>query len=327
MKRIFISLLLALIMLVSIAFPVFAAVDHPDSLTLIGCWAFQNLAETGDMIFLYYYDAYYLAGVPVEIASDTLIIRLMDGITEIDHALPYPYYSNGYQEGASAIYFTAAQVTALGLHNHPYTATIEPNPLTVWVAPAPVASPCAIEWDTATTSTQAKTNFGNTVLAVALLLKTNWGVNMVDTQGGLNYFLTTGALSGQEYFEAIIPNLRSLCPQILKIQVSQPIYKTDLPTFTYAPDELPVDITATATIFGMSKGVMTSLIAMVALVAFSFFLISRAPFMARHILFIDGIIALFYTRIGALVPVWATIIGAASLLIIGYMIFYERSSA
>jgi hypothetical protein len=203
----------------------------------------------------------------------------------------------------------------------------DPNPLTVWDGATPTFDSDSIVWDTSTTSKAAQVALGNRIIALALLLKTYWAVNLVEVKDGVDYYLTTGSASGQDYFQAISGGkMRLLAPQIFTAQITQPQYKTTKPALTYAPDDLPVDTTVSATIFGMTKGLFNTLITMLGIVAFSFWLVAKQPNLTRHILYIDGIMVLFFTRIGGIVPIWATIIGVGSLLIIGYMIFYEKSS-
>jgi hypothetical protein len=338
MKRIFISLILALIMLVTVAFPVFAVNTTPTLLSLDGAWAYQDCYEDADMTFLFYYNAYYNSATPYPdaIAAETLIVRLMHGVTEIYRGFPYPYYQNGYQGGVVAMYFTAAEVAAIdailghAMWNSDVNATIEPNPLVTWNPSTPPPSPQSITWDTvSTTKKQSQSALGIQVLGLAVLLKQYWGINLVEVKDGVNYVLTTSSISGsgQDYFLNVLPNLKNLAPQILSAQVTPAIYKTIIPPLPYAPDEMPADATVAAGLFGMSKGTLTSLLAMVALLIFSLFISSKAPYLTRYILYIDGVIAVFYTRLGALVPIWATVIGVLSLLLIGYMVFYERSSA
>jgi len=330
-KRLAGAISIALILCVSIVTPVAASVAAPDSLTLIGCYAYRNNIETGDMTFLFYYNCYYATTYPTEVSTDTLLCRLMDtdGTTELGNIAPFPYYSNGYQRGVALIYFTAAQVTAKGMvWSEAFTSKIVGNPLIDWSA-APADATCAITWDTATTQDGAQENLGNRIISLALQLKAYWGINLVEATDGLHYALTVSSTSGSgvDYFLDVASNMGSLAPDIFPTQVEQPIYKTTTPPLTYAPDELPVDSAPAALLWGMSKGTMNSLLAMIGVLLFSFFLVSQSPQLSRYIFLFDGVIIIFLTRIGAVVPVWATLVATVCLLIIGYMIFYEKSSA
>ena len=306
----------------------------PDSTALVGVWAYKNVVETGDMVFLSYYNIYYSSTTPSQTSYETFIIRFMDGGTEITHAMPYPYFSLGYQQGVAIFYLDAATVIdGITRWNpaSPYTFTLIPNPFVTWVGSTPALASSSVTWDNYTSMAASKIALGNRILASGLLLKSAWGVNMVEVKDGLNYYLTapssTSSGSGQEYFQMIFPQLKSACPQILEAQSTTAQYKTTAAVLTYAPDELPVDPTAGAAIFGMSKGVFSSLLAIVGVLMFTMYLISKRPEMARFVLFLDGVMVIFFTRTGNIVPIWATVIGTISLFIIGYMFFYERANA
>ena len=311
--------------------PVVAAVAAPASLTLLGCYAYRNNIESGDMTFVYYYNCYYSSTYPTEVSLDTLICRLMDtdGTTELGNIAPFPYYSNGYQRGVAIIYFTAAQVTTKAMvWNEAFTPKIVGNPLTDWDS-APADATCAITWDTATTQDEAQANLGDRIISLALQLKAYWGINLVEASDGLHYALTVSSTtgSGVDYFLDVASNMASLAPDIFPTQVEQPIYKTTTPVTTYAPDELPIDVTPAATIWGMTKGTLQTVMSMIGILIFSFFIVAKAPHLSRFIFLFDGVIVVFFTRIGAIVPVWATLVATVCLLVIGYMIFYEKSNA
>jgi hypothetical protein len=328
--------ILSAILALSIVFPIAASVTAPDSLTLMGTWAFRNNIETGDMTFVFYYNAYYadIDGYPTEVSTDTLLLRLMYGTTEIGSTAPYPYYSNGYQRGVAIIYFSAVQVTAIEtsigytLWNLAITPKIVPNPLVAWDS-TPAESSTTIVWDTAVAQSDAQESLGDRIISLALQLKAYWGINLVEASDGLNYALTvsSAAGSGVDYFLDVAPNMGALAPDIFPTQIEQPIFKTTDPVLTYLPDDLPVDSTPSANLFGMTKGTLNSLLSMIGILIFSFVIIAKSPNLSRFILLFDGVIVIFFTRIGAIIPVWATLTATVALLVIGYMIFYEKSTA
>jgi hypothetical protein len=329
MKRIIAVILLVVLQVIAFSVPVSATVAAPDGLYLLNTYAFRNNYESGDMTFVFYYNAYYADTYPTEVSTDTLILRLMNGTTELGTVAPYPYYSNGYQRGVGIIYFSAAEVTAKSMvWESAYTPKIVPNPLVSWDS-TPSAGTSAIDWDDATTMSDAQANLGDLIISLALQLKTYWGINLVEAADGLNYKLTVSSTtgSGVDYFLDVYPNLALIAPDIFPTKVEQPIYKTTTPVTTYAPDELPVDVTDTATLFHMSKGTLTTMVAMVAIILFSFYIVSKNPMLTRYIFLIDGVLIVFFTRLGAIIPVWATLVATVALFVIAYVVFYEKSNA
>lgn len=328
MKRKIAAVLLSLLATLLFSVPVSATVAAPDGLYLINTYAFRNCAESGDMAFVFYYNAYYADTYPTEVTTDTLILRLMNGAAELGSVAPYPYYSNGYQRGVGIIYFSASDVTDKSMvWGSAYTPKIAPNPLADW-ASTPSAGISSIVWDTATTMSEAQGNLGDRIIALALELKAYWGINLVEATDGLNYRLTASSTtgSGVDYFLDVLPTLASLAPDIFPTKVEQPIYKTTTPATVYAPDEMPVDVTGTATIFHMSKGTLTTMMAMIAIVLFSFYIVSKNPPLTRFVFLFDGVLVIFFTRLGAIVPVWATLVASVALFIIAYVVFYEKST-
>ncbi len=323
-KKIALAIILALSLTLIVSTPAYA-LTAPDSISIDGVWAFRNLAETGDMAFLVAYDAYYAdpaTDLPTQLASNTMHIRLMDGATELGNVSPYPYYSNGYQKGIACLYFTAAQVTAKTMAwSGAYAVEFSGDLLLAWVAAAPTTSAGITEWNS---DADQKKAFGNRIITQGLILDSAWGVNLIEMVS-LRYFLTRDY--GQDYFSNAITNLQVLAPQIFQAQSTQPIYKTSLPPLTYAPDELPVDPTPSAVVFGMSKGTLTTLCAFLAVGIFIMYLTAKSPGMGRYGILIAGVLIIFYTRIGAVVPIWATGIGVLALFVIGYLLFYEKSPA
>lgn len=239
-KKVIIGCLIAVVALIFYVVPVSATVTTPDSTTLDGVFAYRNIAETGDMGFLIEYHLIYTAGdypggsapVPADLASTNIIIKIMDGSTDLGNATaPYPYYANGYQGGVAWIYYTAAEVTAAGITwEGDYTVYLVGNPLVTWSAGAPSVDMAVSSWDGSATSAATKLSLGNKVLSLGLALTIEWGISLVEPQGG-NYYLTT--TYGEAYFPYAIQNLRTFAPQIFLAQQEAPIYKTEDPQSAY----------------------------------------------------------------------------------------------
>lgn len=110
MKRLIISSLLATILVLSFVLPVFA-VANPDSITMPRYDAFVNVYETGDMLFECETKVVY-AVPPVEASTLTFAFQVLDNAGVVVFGQQALF---AYQNKLASYYFSAAQVTALGL--------------------------------------------------------------------------------------------------------------------------------------------------------------------------------------------------------------------
>lgn len=196
MVRIFRGILLALVVILFTAVPVLA-VSNPDSITAQSVYIFRNTLETGDwLVYLRYYVEYTVE--PTEDATDTFQMALYDGATLIA-TIPVNYY----QENIQSIYFTAAQVTALGLTwNHSYTVRIQGMPSIFTLVED-------TNMDSVTVTSfhyHEADELGGIMLTEAGILATDWTLTLLES-GKLN---TTGAT----YFLKAIPSLMDMDPDI-----------------------------------------------------------------------------------------------------------------
>ena len=92
-----------------VATPIVAAPANPDSISLETVRVFQNIFESGDMLFMTSYDVHY-ATEPSEPAKDTFCLAVYDtdGTTLIK-SRPL----NDYQYNVHSVYFTATQALSL----------------------------------------------------------------------------------------------------------------------------------------------------------------------------------------------------------------------
>jgi hypothetical protein len=104
-----------LIVIFAFAVPIYAT-DPPDDITIYSSKVVRNTVETGDMFFCFHWNLDYTA-FPTEAASQTFSFRLYsaDLSTLLAASTPYVYINNGYGQGVSGFYFSAAEVTSLGL--------------------------------------------------------------------------------------------------------------------------------------------------------------------------------------------------------------------
>lgn len=111
--KILIAIVVALVLAVTVASPVFAAIPQPDSApTLEQSYVFRNLRETGDMLFV------FLANIPYAVTPDVDVTQtywwtLYDGLDELGNTSGYAYNSYGYGYNVYSMYFSADDVTDL----------------------------------------------------------------------------------------------------------------------------------------------------------------------------------------------------------------------
>ena len=114
--RIAVSSFLAMMLLLVMAVPVFA-IDDPDALTIHTVFAYRHCLEEDDMLLLIDETIdYSITGEPTETATDAYLVRLINATTsaELASVAPYSYHNSGYDRGLVAIYFSAADLPALG---------------------------------------------------------------------------------------------------------------------------------------------------------------------------------------------------------------------
>jgi hypothetical protein len=207
------------------------ALTTPDSTVLDYTHAYQNVVESGDMGFIISYHVNY-ATLPTEPASSTIIIRILDGVTELSNTQPYAYYARGYQGGIAWLYFSAADVAAKGMvwaNVLTYTVGLIGNPFLTWAGGAPsITSPVTSKVTTATVA-ETKPLIASEILATGLRLGGEWSAQLVVNKG-YGQFLSDVTISttanGEAYFPYAIPNLRNIAPSVFLSQSTAVVYPT-----------------------------------------------------------------------------------------------------
>jgi len=213
------ALCLTLLLLQAIALPgiAFAALVNPDTLELKSVQAFRHLIEPNDFLLLVHYNIYYSANQPDDLASTTFMVRLLDGNTTLGSTTPYPFYNDGYDEGCSALYWSAGSAPLWGGN---YTARIDGNP-TMFSAPSMTQSPLTSgDYTTETTQDAIRDDLKSYLLAVANDLEVDWGMT-----GQLHFYSSAGTVfspAGEAYFASAIRGLRNMCPSLFSLQLIEP---------------------------------------------------------------------------------------------------------
>jgi len=209
-KKLLLSFIIALTLLVGLATPVFAIAD-PISITAWQPKVYQNIWESGDMLFVLEYDVSY-ASEPSESASTAFLVQLFDtdGTTLL---LSRPL--NYYQHNVISIYATAAQVTSLGLTwESAYGIVLTGNPAlfgTITEGTNKVTktlSASDYNTDGTVTSDQLLSSY---CIAVAEALESDWGIPLITTTSMGKQILNA---AGSTTFLDAIPGLDSALPDL-----------------------------------------------------------------------------------------------------------------
>lgn len=222
--KIGLSVLVALTWLVMLVSPVFAVPANPDSISTWQPKAFENIWESGDMLFVLEYDIEY-ASEPDEAASDTFLVQLIDtdGTTLL---LSRPL--KAYQHNLISIYATAAQVTSLGLvWESAYKIVLTANPALFGTI---------TEGTNKKTKTLSASDYnGDGILtslvllrdhciAIATALETDWSITLLTTtatgQQVLNVAGTTVFLDAIPALDDALPGLFILGSSVVTVDTT-----------------------------------------------------------------------------------------------------------
>jgi hypothetical protein len=244
----FIKLGIIIIILFGVVFttiPINAISSYPTSNSIYSVNVFENCLELGDMAFSTdFIWSYPSTALPIETATQVLNIRLMQGATQIRSVAPYSFFNNGFNRGLVWMYFTADQVTSYSLTwSGVYTMRLDGNPTASWSGLVPTASALSsssFSWRTSTTLGQTQLLFEPYLLIEADSIQKAWN--------NTNYILLSNTaqngtkltIIGDTYFSSIIPNIKTLAPNIFLSTQLIPEYR-----------EVPITPGATASVYAL----------------------------------------------------------------------------
>lgn len=238
-----VSALIALLLALS---PIEAfALNLPDSLTFVTgtqpkIQVFRHLIDTNDWLLVAHYDIDYTnpADQPIQPATQTFLLRVMNGSTQLAFNVPFAYHDNGYGKGLISIYLTGATFVAQGMTwGAAYTVRLEENPGVFSTSAPTIYTLTSTDYDTASTQAEAKTNLGNFLLGQADSFTVPWSLTTpLTTNTPLGEVLTsTGTPNGESYLVGVIPGLRKMAGQIFSVQVAAPTVPTAVPGVSALP--------------------------------------------------------------------------------------------
>lgn len=322
---VWLAILLSLALLIVLPVPAYA-IDDPDSMGLEEIYVNRNLVEVGDMLVYFRYVIDYGTN-PTVGADDAFVFRLVDtdATTELGSAVPYAYHEDGYGQGVSAMYFSAADAPTWG---QAYFFTITGNPTQFADPPVYTLELQVSDYSTMTDQDDSQYQLGNQILSMARSLEVEWGNTTLLTTLGSDIFLAT---AGVAYFTYAIPGLSEMAPGIFSSQIAPPdfsgrIWGTNQATFyadRYNGTFIGNSTSALGSLFGVGTGLATGVVALVGIIAAIVF--AAVKWGSALPGFIGGDIVMIWGFVDGWIPVG--IFGVVSLLTviyIGYWWFFNK---
>lgn len=209
------------------------AIGQPNALNILSVNVYENVVDTGDMLVVAHYEIVYNV-TPPEFISSTYLFRVRDSAgDEVGRAAPQVYFApalnlqNGYGQGITSIYLTAAEAT--GLFNSNMSYRLEGNPGVAFVGGLP--TPFVTTDETFNTATPVAGELRNDLLAIANNLTFDWDeltdyTNvLIHSAGG-----TVLSAAAESYFTTAIPGLAQMAPALFASRIVD-IAPTPIATF------------------------------------------------------------------------------------------------
>ena len=194
------------------------AADPPDAdPTIEEMNVYRNLLETGDRLFVTYFNLPYTA-TPPTLASETYIWELLDtdGVTVLGSTVGYSYVNDGYGYQVISMYFSAADNVTWN-PGVSYTLRLQGNP-SQFVTPPEYNYPVSSAYYTILTDPDdVSAELTNDILFISDELDINWGLTdslIVEEEAGryLSQF-------GSAYFRGAIFSIQAMAPDLFPMGV------------------------------------------------------------------------------------------------------------
>lgn len=220
--RLILALLIALVLMIP-AIPVYADTPDPDSDPTIESFnVYRNLRETGDWLLVIYANIPY-ATIPDTPVTSTFIWRMIDvdGITELGDTVGYAYNEDGYGYNVYSMYWSAAEVTALGMvWNTAYTVRLSGNPAVFDDPPIYNYTLAIGDYSSLTVTADVQDELADRLLVIAGELDIHWG-----NVGAFSYLslLTEAEVGtvlsayGESFYRGAIYGVQSLAPGMFSV--------------------------------------------------------------------------------------------------------------
>ena len=246
--RVFLASCIVLFLLLGIVSTAFAAPANPGSITIETCKVFQNIFETGDVLFVASHNVSYISE-PSESASETfeLAVYDTDGTTFLfDRPLNY------YQYSIHSIYLDADAAASVTWGSE-YRVRVMGNP---------IYFPLIEDTTMDTMILSASSSWIEGDMAASRVLLHGYCLSLATTlESALNKTLTIDTTEGTKlnsvgrtYFLAAIPYLDYAIPELFQVAISN-VYGEDVPYGGAYEDATKIEIMLGAKIASAFTGI------------------------------------------------------------------------
>lgn len=223
MKRIALSLLLALLAIIMVAVPVLADTPDPNppGPSMEDINIYRNVLETGDQLMIIYANIPYdpLPDTPV---TQTFTWRLMDGGIELGSTLGTDYNDDGYGYNIYSMYWTAAEVIANGMvwGDVTYQARLSGNPVVFDTPPVYNFNLNAGMYTALTVQSDVQAAIAALVLTTSADLDNKWGLTAANSLLTENETATVLSVFGESFWRGAVNGLQAMSPTIFSVIVT-----------------------------------------------------------------------------------------------------------
>lgn len=218
------AIVLGIIGFLLIGTPVLAAIAAPTTQTINTIEAYRSVIHTNDQLYIVTFSLDYAVN-PTDNARVNFLFRFSDNGTQIVEVAPSPYFDSGYDDGIISFYFLADDPNIPDWSTANLSVEFTGNPSLDWGGDPPSVTNNVV--DTYTDDNQL---IPARIRVLASALETQWGIDLIELLSG-TLVLTA---FGEEYFEAVIPNLRIIAPDVFSSVTLQPEFDEREFTNTYA---------------------------------------------------------------------------------------------
>lgn len=221
MKRLGITAIMVVVIVLAFATPALAYLAAPDSpMTFPSVRVFQNTVEDGDVAIIFEYNIPY-SSYPDTPASLSIVFRCYspDGTTLLNTATPYNFTlfeTHGYGHGVGVFYFPASENLSWG---GAYILNIQQLPLHYNPTDSISYTLVSADYSSATLQADSQYDVYNYLLGICDEFQDYYpDVGLKSTTD------TAIVLSayGEAYFRGAIPGLQLICPQLFLVQTYVP---------------------------------------------------------------------------------------------------------
>jgi len=202
------------------AVPVYADTADPDATPTVDRIIIErNLLTTGDILILISANIPY-ASLPSTPVTETFIWRLIDtdGVTELGSTVGYAYNDDGYGYNLYSMYFSAAEVTALGIvWGTSYAIRLSGNPANFDTPPVYNYSIAAADYTSLSDTADVQAELEAWILTLADELNNRWGLAtsvqlLEESEAG-----TVLSIYGEAFFRGAIYGLQAFAPRVFSV--------------------------------------------------------------------------------------------------------------